>query len=123
MARLFKRRSRAGRRARQATSVECVVITLLALFTLLPIVYMVSTAFKLPEDAFDLRLIPQPGTLENFARVIYNYGFGNYFVNSLIVAGSAAIFTRSPARHRSVRSLVTPAIRLTFSPLTASYFI
>jgi multiple sugar transport system permease protein len=64
-----------------------------AAVVMFPFVWMISTAFKRPEDAFDLSLIPHPATLENFRRVIVEYGFGHYFVNSLIVAGSAAILT------------------------------
>jgi multiple sugar transport system permease protein len=68
-------------------------LILAAAVVMFPFVWMISTAFKLPEHAFDLNLIPRPGTLENFSKVIFNFGFGRYFVNSLIVAGSAALVT------------------------------
>ncbi len=68
-------------------------LALAAAIVMFPFVWMISTAFKLPEDAFDLSLIPRPATLQNFAQVIFDFGFGRYFANSLIVAGSAALVT------------------------------
>lgn len=68
-------------------------LALAAAVVMFPFVWMVSTAFKMPENAFDLQLIPRPGTLDNFKRVIFSYGFSRYFLNSLIVAGSAAVVT------------------------------
>jgi multiple sugar transport system permease protein len=68
-------------------------LILAAAVVMFPFVWMVSTAFKTPENAFDLSLIPRPATLANFSRVIFDYGFSRYFLNSLIVAGSAAVVT------------------------------
>ncbi len=68
-------------------------LALAGVVVMFPFVWMVSTAFKLPQNAFDLQIIPRPATLDNFYKVIFNYGFGRYFLNSFIVAGSAALVT------------------------------
>jgi multiple sugar transport system permease protein len=54
---------------------------------------MLVTAFKQPGQAFSTSLLPDDPTLSNFKRVLSEYGFGRYFLNSSIVATSAAFFT------------------------------
>ena len=62
------RRYRARERG-QATPLEYILITVLALFTILPIVYMVSTAFKPLEEMFlyPPRFFVRHPTFRNFA--------------------------------------------------------
>jgi multiple sugar transport system permease protein len=67
-------------------------ITLAAVVVLFPFAWMILTAFKVPGTEFDPELLPKPPTLENFRRVFTEFGFMKYFLNSTIVAVSAALF-------------------------------
>ena len=61
----------------------------IALVMLLPLLWLVSTAFKSPtEDIFQFppRLIPAQPTLENFVKVWNSNPFGQYLFNSVLVA-------------------------------------
>ena len=61
----------------------------IALTMLLPLLWLVSTAFKSPtEDIFQFppRLIPAQPTLENFVKVWNSNPFGQYLFNSVLVA-------------------------------------
>lgn len=52
----------------------------------LPIVVMLSTSLKFPHEVYDLRLIPNEPTLENYLYVLGDGRFVRWFVNSLLVA-------------------------------------
>jgi len=52
----------------------------------MPFVYMISTSLKFPHEIYDLRLIPNEPTLENYAFVLEDGRFYRWFVNSLAVA-------------------------------------
>jgi ABC-type glycerol-3-phosphate transport system permease component len=92
-------RGREGRRS-QATPLEYVLLTLLALFTLLPIVYMVSTAFKPLEEMFlyPPRFFVRHPTWRNFADLLLaidalsvpfvRHGFNSLFVAAVTVGGN-----------------------------------
>ncbi len=67
-------------------------LTVAAVVVLFPFFWMVVTAFKEPGQAFSQEIFPGSPTLENFRRVLTDYGFARYFVNSVIVATSAALF-------------------------------
>ena len=67
-------------------------LTVAAIVVLFPFFWMVVTAFKEPGQAFSQEIFPRSPTLENFRRVLTDYGFARYFVNSVIVATSAALF-------------------------------
>ena len=67
-------------------------LTVAAVVVLFPFFWMVVTAFKAPGQAFSSEILPSQPTLENFRRVLSDFGFGRYFVNSVIVATTAAIF-------------------------------
>jgi putative chitobiose transport system permease protein len=61
----------------------------IAIAMLLPLLWLVSTAFKSPtEDIFQFppRLIPAQPTLENFVKVWNSNPFGQYLFNSVLVA-------------------------------------
>ncbi|HEY9625895.1 MAG TPA: carbohydrate ABC transporter permease [Coleofasciculaceae cyanobacterium] len=62
----------------------------IAFAMLLPLLWLVSTAFKSPtEDIFQFppQLIPQQPTLANFIKVWQTNPFGQYLLNSVVVAG------------------------------------
>ena len=67
-------------------------LTVAAMVVLFPFFWMVITAFKQPGQAFSPEVFPSNPTLENFRRVLSDYGFARYFVNSVIVATLAAVF-------------------------------
>jgi multiple sugar transport system permease protein len=67
-------------------------LTIAAVVVLFPFFWMVVTAFKEPGQAFTAEIFPSRPTLENFQRVLTEFGFGRYFVNSVIVATTAAFF-------------------------------
>jgi putative chitobiose transport system permease protein len=65
------------------------VLSAIALVMLLPLLWLVSTAFKSPAEnifAFPPQFIPAAPTLNNFITVWQQNPFGRYFVNSIIVA-------------------------------------
>ncbi|MBW4662360.1 MAG: carbohydrate ABC transporter permease [Drouetiella hepatica Uher 2000/2452] len=62
----------------------------IAFIMLLPLLWLVSTAFKSPtEDIFQFppQLMPQQPTLGNFVKVWQTNPFGQYLFNSVLVAG------------------------------------
>jgi len=68
-----------------------VIITLLlcigALTTVMPFIYMISTAFKGQVYVFEVppQLIPKEPTLQNFISAFTSNNFGRYFLNSILV--------------------------------------
>jgi ABC-type glycerol-3-phosphate transport system permease component len=78
---------------RKATPAEYAMMTVLALLTMLPIVYMISTAFKPLEEMFlyPPRFFVRNPTIRNFAELLLaidalSVPFVRYFFNSLVVA-------------------------------------
>jgi multiple sugar transport system permease protein len=67
-------------------------LTVAAIVVLFPFFWMLVTAFKEPGHAFTAEILPAHPTLTNFKRVLSDYGFARYFVNSVIVATTAAFF-------------------------------
>jgi len=79
--------------SREASPAEYIVLTILALVTLLPIVYMVSTAFKPLEEMFlyPPRFLVRHPTFRNFVELLlaidsFSVPFTRYLFNSLFVA-------------------------------------
>ena len=56
------------------------------LLMITPIIYMLSTSFKFPFEVYNLNLIPEEPTLENYQYVLEDGRFFNWFNNSLIIA-------------------------------------
>jgi multiple sugar transport system permease protein len=67
-------------------------LTAAAVVVLFPFFWMIVTALKEPGQEFARNILPNPPTIENFRRVLSDYGFGRYFLNSVIVATTAAVF-------------------------------
>lgn len=53
---------------------------------IMPIIYMLSTSFKFPFEIYNLNLIPEEPTLENYQLVLEDGRFYNWFTNSLVIA-------------------------------------
>jgi len=64
-----------------------VLLSLGALATVMPFIYMISTAFKGAVYVFEIppRLIPEKPTLQNFINAFTSNDFGRYFLNSIFV--------------------------------------
>ena len=67
-------------------------LTAAAVIVLFPFFWMIVTSLKQPGQAFTPHVFPENPTLDNFRRVLGDFGFGRYFLNSVIVATSAALF-------------------------------
>ncbi len=52
----------------------------------MPLAWMLSTSFKWPHEVFNLRLIPEEPTIENYTYVLSDGRFARWFWNSLLVA-------------------------------------
>ncbi len=81
-----------GTQARIRKAVVYAALTVAAVVVLFPFFWMLVTAFKEPGREFTADVLPNPPTLENFRRVLTDYGFTRYFANSVIVATVAATF-------------------------------
>ena len=69
-----------------------VALSAAALVVLFPFVWMLITALRQPGTEFDPGFFPKHPTLENVKRVFTEFGFVRYFLNSSIVAVTAALF-------------------------------
>jgi ABC-type sugar transport system, permease component len=69
------------------------LLSLGALATVMPFIYMISTAFKGSVYVFEIppRLIPEHPTLKNFIAAFTSNDFGRYFLNSIIVTVIAVL--------------------------------
>jgi len=67
----------------------------LLILTIFPFIWMVSTSFKPLKEIFVFppHLMPQNGTLENFARLFEQTRFMTYFKNSVFVSTTAVFLT------------------------------
>lgn len=66
------------------------LLSAIAVVMLLPLLWLVSTAFKSPTEnifQFPPQFIPESPTFDNFVRVWQTNPFGRYFFNSTLVAG------------------------------------
>jgi multiple sugar transport system permease protein len=52
----------------------------------MPLVYMLSTSFKYPFEVYNLNLVPEEPTLENYTYVLSDGRFLQWFTNSLVIA-------------------------------------
>lgn len=70
-----------------------VIMIVLVMINIFPILWMFSSALKVPTELFtsELRLIPKAPTLENFRIALFDYQFGRWFVNSVITTAAIAL--------------------------------
>jgi putative chitobiose transport system permease protein len=88
-------RARRVRSKALETIVWYLVLIAIALVTVFPFVWVLSTSLKGPEDAvFSVppQLIPADPTFANYIRVWNQLPVGRFFINSVIVAGATVIF-------------------------------
>ena len=71
-----------------------IVLTLLTIFTLTPVYVMLSSSLKPLRDVQgDFRWIPSAFTVRPYVDIWHTVPLARYFVNSLIVAGSATVLS------------------------------
>lgn len=68
-----------------------VLTAVLAILTVLPLVWMVGGAFKAPGEIFNPNPIPASPTLENFTAVFTQVPFVRYMINTFFVAGTVTV--------------------------------
>ncbi len=71
--------------------VQMLVTLILALMTVFPLFWMISTAFKEPADVFSMTLVPEAPTLKNFVYVFTEVNFLRYLFNTLVVSASVTL--------------------------------
>ena len=65
-----------------------ILTAVLAVLVVFPLLWMLSSAFKRPDDVNGISLIPAAPTLANFIYVFTQVPFPSYMLNSFIVAGT-----------------------------------
>lgn len=70
-----------------------VVLTVLALFIIVPILWMLSTAFKTEAQTYypNPKWLPDPFSIDSFRKFFSTYNFGKMTLNSLITCLSAMV--------------------------------
>ncbi|MFF2017082.1 carbohydrate ABC transporter permease [Paenibacillus sp. NPDC058177] len=60
---------------------------------LFPFLWMVATSFKIPQDVYNLSLIPETITFDNYATIFKKAPFGDWIKNTLIISliGTATV--------------------------------
>ena len=78
-----------------STTLNTIVLALVTLLMLFPIIMIVLTSFKPPDEIFSLtpRLFPEHYTLQNYVSLFSLAKVRQYLGNSLLVAGLATIVT------------------------------
>ncbi|HZW03500.1 MAG TPA: carbohydrate ABC transporter permease [Anaerolineaceae bacterium] len=78
---------------RWARILAYLVVTLLAIIYILPYLWMIMSSFRPASDPFAMGIFPRSLTLVNYINTLKNSEFLLSFVNSIKVAGLAAVFT------------------------------
>lgn len=78
---------------RWARILAYIIISLLATIYVLPYLWMVMSSFRPSAYPFAMGIFPRTWTIQNYINTINNAVFMGSFVNSFIVAGSAAVLT------------------------------
>lgn len=70
-----------------------IACTLLALFTVVPVVWIVATAFKTPAEinAWPPTFLPSEPTMANFDEILYHTSFPRYIFNTILVSAASTI--------------------------------
>ncbi len=81
------------RRKTWTTIISYVILIILMVVTLLPIVWMILTSFKSEAEVsqFPPQILPQAWHVDNFAQAWNFAPFGQYLINTLLIAGSITL--------------------------------
>jgi multiple sugar transport system permease protein len=105
--------------------IHFVVLALVALLTVVPLFWMVATAFKTRQEATQLTLLPAAPTLDNFRYVFTEVPFPRYMFNSFLVSFTVtvvALFFHSMAAYALAR-LRFPGRELIFSLIFSTLLV
>jgi len=84
---LFEQRTASARKKRSfAQYLRWLLLFTGGILMIMPIVYMMSTSFKFPFEVYNLKLIPDEPTLENYTYVLEDGRFYRWLRTSVIVA-------------------------------------
>ncbi len=79
-------RSAAKRKRSQAQFIRWLLLFTGGIAMVMPIIYMLSTSLKYPFEVYNLNLIPEEPTLDNYRYVLEDGRFFGWFTNSLVIA-------------------------------------
>ncbi|MCJ8322422.1 MAG: carbohydrate ABC transporter permease [Hyphomicrobiales bacterium] len=74
-----------------STIIRWTLLFMGGILMIMPIVYLLSTSFKWSHEIYNLQIIPDEPTLDNYSFVLEDGRFYNWFFNSLIVAVSTTV--------------------------------
>jgi multiple sugar transport system permease protein len=101
------------------------ITSILAVMTIAPLLWMLSTAFKNPNEVFAGNLIPEAPTLANFLYVFTQVDFFRYLLNTFFVAATVtviALFFHSMAGYALAR-LRFPGREVIFLAMFSTFLI
>ncbi len=79
-------RSAAKRKRSHAQFIRWLLLFAGGIAMVMPIIYMLSTSLKYPFEVYNLNLIPEEPTLDNYRYVLEDGRFFGWFTNSLVIA-------------------------------------
>lgn len=82
---LFEKRAKRGPR-NYGQVIRWLLLFAGGVLMVMPIAYMISTSLKWPHEVYNVNLIPDEPTIENYTYVLEDGRFYWWFVNSLIIA-------------------------------------
>lgn len=115
---------RAGER-RGGSALVFVALVAIASLTVFPLVWMVSSAFKAGAEVYQLSVVPEAPTLDNFRYVFVQVSFFRYMVNSFFVSATVtviALFFHSMAAYALAR-LRFPGRELIFTLIFSTLLV
>ena len=74
------------RPANMGQTIRFLLLFLGGILMIMPIIYMFSTSLKWPHEVYNLKLIPDEPTIENYTYVLEDGRFFGWFFNSIIIA-------------------------------------
>ncbi|MFV2002501.1 MAG: carbohydrate ABC transporter permease [Paracoccaceae bacterium] len=80
-----------GSRVDPARVLRWTLLAMGGIVMVMPIVYMLSTSFKWPQEIYNLQIIPDNPTIENYTFVLADGRFYKWFFNSMIVATATTV--------------------------------
>ena len=122
---MARERAAGERHRRGRDGVTFVALVAVSLLTVLPLVWMVSSAFKTGTEVYQVGIVPAAPTLDNFEYVFTQVPFARYMVNSFFVSATVtivALFFHSMAAYALAR-LRFPGRELIFTLIFATLLV
>jgi multiple sugar transport system permease protein len=80
-----------SRRVSAVRIVWMLIAIVLAVMTVFPLLYMLSVAFKAPNEVFQPNLLPKAPSWDNFLYVLTEVPFVRYLINTLFVSAAVTV--------------------------------